>query len=183
MVIVDVGANIGASAVFFKTRYPRARIYAFEPVPSNFDLLQRNTAEFRDVQVFREALSDQNGELELIHSGNAANEGGWGFEQPAQELNGGEDRLRVPMFESGKRLQDLGIQHIDILKLDTEGSESRILSGLGDSLLAKTAFIVGELHGKRDFALLDRLEQAGFDIEAKKTLGKRLFLFFARKRE
>lgn len=136
MVIVDVGANIGASVVFFKERYPDAHIYAFEPVSSNFEMLKKNIAGFSNVDVMR---------------------------------------------ESGTRLRSLGVDHIDILKIDTEGSESTIISGPSE-LLDKTSYVVGELHGKRDFALLDHLESQGFDIEAKKSMGKRLFLFQARKR-
>lgn len=182
MVVVDVGANIGASVLFFKSRFPDARVYAFEPVPSNFEILKRNAAELPGVSLHMEALGEADGELELIHSGNASNEGGWGFEQPAGELSGREQRIRVPISASGRRLAELGVREIDVLKLDTEGSEAPIVRGLGP-LLGRTRVILGELHGKRDFALLDHLEESGFDIGAKKTLGKRLFIFTARRLE
>ena len=182
MTIVDVGANIGASAVFFKHRYPEARLLAFEPVPSNFAMLQKNTAGLPGVSLHNEALGESDGQLELIQSAFAQNEGGWGVSQPASEVTGKERRIKVPLHRAGSRLAALGVERIDILKLDTEGSESAIIAGLGE-LLGRTGYIAGELHGSRDFALLDRLEQAGFDIETKKTLGKRLFLFIARRKK
>jgi FkbM family methyltransferase len=42
--IVDCGANIGASVLWLATRYPKAHIVAIEPAPQNFALLQKNTA-------------------------------------------------------------------------------------------------------------------------------------------
>ncbi len=42
--IVDSSANIGASSVFFAYKFPKARVLAFEPEPSNFQLLTANTA-------------------------------------------------------------------------------------------------------------------------------------------
>ena len=41
--IIDAGANIGLSSVFFAHKYPRARVVAIEPEAENFALLQRNT--------------------------------------------------------------------------------------------------------------------------------------------
>src|SRR5262245_4630510 len=130
MVIVDAGANIGASVVFFKQRYPDASIYAFEPVPGNFAMLRKNAGDLPGVKLFNEALGDRDGELELIHSPQESNEGGWGIRQPLDEATGAEERIAVPLFVSGKRLRDLGVERIDILKVDTEGSESAIIAGL-----------------------------------------------------
>ena len=42
--IVDCGANIGASALWFSARYPEAHIVAVEPAPDNFELLRKNCA-------------------------------------------------------------------------------------------------------------------------------------------
>jgi hypothetical protein len=43
--IVDVSANIGATAVFLNYKFPQARIVAFEADPANFELLTANTAD------------------------------------------------------------------------------------------------------------------------------------------
>jgi hypothetical protein len=42
--ILDCGANIGASVAWFSVRYPKAHIVAVEPAPENFALLSRNAA-------------------------------------------------------------------------------------------------------------------------------------------
>ena len=48
-VIIDGGANIGTASIFNANRYPGARIYAIEPDPSNFDMLQKNTRNYLSV--------------------------------------------------------------------------------------------------------------------------------------
>ena len=45
-------------------------------------------------------------------------------------------------------------------------------------MLSKVTWITGELHGEKDFALLDYLAQ-WFDLELKKSFKKRLFIFRA----
>lgn len=175
--IVDVGANVGASVLFWHSIYPDASIYCFEPVTSNFEILQLNIQGLSDVQAYNEALGDTDGELTFIHSPSLGNEGGWSaFQRGAQ---GDEMKIPVPVRKSGGRLLDLGIAEIDILKVDTEGAEKMIVSGLGDNLLSKTRYICGELHGERDFEFLDFLESKGFLVGARKSPKSKLFNFEA----
>ena len=47
-VAVDVGSNIGISALYFLTRNPGARVYAFEPDPKNIERLRHNLRDFED---------------------------------------------------------------------------------------------------------------------------------------
>lgn len=61
--VFDIGANIGLFSLYIKTKYPTARVYAFEPAPIAFDCLQRNLRDyipgFKAQQV---AVTDQDGE-------------------------------------------------------------------------------------------------------------------------
>src|SRR5690606_6701996 len=61
--IVDCGANIGMSVLYFKTLYPESRIVAFEPNPSAFALLEKNVAvnQLDGVSLFNYAISDVEG--------------------------------------------------------------------------------------------------------------------------
>jgi len=177
--IVDVGSNIGASILFWRHLYPRAQIYGFEPEPANFEILRKNTEELRGVSIFNEALGDATGPMTLIHSPDPRNEGGWSLYQ--RGARGGEAKATLTAFRSEEKLRQLGIEQIDILKVDTEGAERAVLRGLGRELLANTGYVCGELHGERDFELLDFLEQNGFRIGARKNLHSTLFGFEARR--
>ena len=179
-VVFDIGANIGAATIFFSELYPAAKIHAFEPVPGNHEMLKRN-AQSRGRQGSIEchllALSNQDGELQMIHSPGAHNHGGWSFYQ--RGASGSEERISVPVRQAASFVRELGLDRIDVIKIDTEGAEKEILQGLAPEQLATVRYIVGELHGERDFELLDWLEQRGFDIECKKSFGKPCFIFKA----
>jgi FkbM family methyltransferase len=175
--IVDVGANVGASVMFWKDLYPAATIHCFEPIPANFDVLRKNCEGLSNVTPHNQALGDSLGSIDFIHSPGAGNEGGWSVFQ--RGATGAEERLSIPIFKSGDRLTELGLTKIDILKVDTEGAERMIIMGLGDALLSKTSYICGELHGERDFELLDYLESSGFQIGVRKQVRSVLFNFEA----
>ena len=47
--ILDVGANVGATSMFFAINYPKAKIFSFEPTEMNFRWLQKNTEGFKNI--------------------------------------------------------------------------------------------------------------------------------------
>ena len=66
--IVDAGANIGASAVWFAVEHPQAQIVAFEPDQANHDLLCRNTEGLR-VEAHRAAIGARDGRVNISDPG------------------------------------------------------------------------------------------------------------------
>ncbi|MGH8164650.1 MAG: FkbM family methyltransferase, partial [Rhodanobacteraceae bacterium] len=92
MTVVDVGANIGYYTLLFsKLAGDKGRVYAFEPEPQNFALLERNlTRNHRaNVTIFNEAASDQSGHSFLYLS--TVNHG------DHQAYPSGESRRKVEM--------------------------------------------------------------------------------------
>ena len=79
---------------------------------------------------------------------------------------------------AGRFLREQGIARVDLIKIDTEGAEFDVLTSLDAEFLSNVSWIVGELHGIRDFELLDFLSE-WFDIDVRRTLGKRYFMFNA----
>lgn len=65
--ILDAGANIGASAVFFGVHFPRAHIVALEPAADNFELLRANTAGL-DVDARCAAIGAHDGTGVAVHA-------------------------------------------------------------------------------------------------------------------
>ena len=88
-------------------------------------------------------------------------------------------KITVEVKPVSKILADLGISKIDIIKIDTEGSEFDILTSIDPDILGRVQWIMGELHGVRDFQLLAYLSR-WFDLEVHKKLNSHLFLFHAR---
>jgi FkbM family methyltransferase len=72
--ILDAGANIGASAVFFGLQFPKAHIVALEPAADNFGLLRANVAGLQ-VDARLAAIGAADGQAALVDPG----EGPWGY--------------------------------------------------------------------------------------------------------
>jgi FkbM family methyltransferase len=133
--ILDVGSNIGASVAFFRARYPSARIVGLEPDPRAFARLQGNVADL-DVMVLQVAAAAEDG-LRVFHPAEAT----W-----LSSFDADADRGAIEVEARGldSLLDDLGIERVDLLKIDVEGAEAEILSAfLG---LGNVGAIVGELH-------------------------------------
>lgn len=124
--ILDCGANIGISVLYFKKLYPRARVIAFEPNPETFKLLERNVRQnnLSGVQLVNAAVGESEGEIvfyvnndpvcwSLSDTGIAGSYGG-----PA-----GWKTITVPQV----RLSSYITEPVDYLKLDIEGMEELVL--------------------------------------------------------
>lgn len=178
-VILDIGSNIGISSIYFARRFPRARIYAFEPVPENVALLSRNVAPYPNVRVLPVALGQTNGQIEMLASDTPHNLGGFSFYRQGSDP---DRKIKVRMLDVNMALHELGIECVDLIKIDTEGCEYDILTALSERVLRSVMWIMGELHGERDFELLAFLSR-WFEIETKKSFKKRLFMFRACNKE
>jgi FkbM family methyltransferase len=176
--VLDIGANIGISTVYLASIFPNAEVHAFEPEPGNCELLSANAKAVPRIKVHPFALGAEDGELTLFHSDEAVNFGGFSAHDLGVESARSQ---RVPVRHAGRCLAELGLARVDVVKVDTEGSEWDILTAMGEPVLRNIRLIMGELHGIRDFELLAFLEPM-FDIEMKKQLRNRLFNFYAVRR-
>src|SRR5947209_17940428 len=71
--IIDLGANVGFSAVYFHLTWPAARIVAVEPDPANLDQLRRNVEGLSAIDVVPAAIASHGGELQIKDPSAAAN--------------------------------------------------------------------------------------------------------------
>ncbi len=150
-VILDIGANVGASAVFFRAAYPDARIFCYEPSPENFVWLAANVRELSGVQAFPYGLFDRETECPLYE----------GESQCAQRSvipNGGttSQHETVRLRRVADELNERGITEISLVKIDTEGCELPILRDLLSSVKRIDAIAV-EYHSEEDRRALDDL--------------------------
>src|SRR5205085_2620863 len=114
--IIDCGANIGLSSLYFKRLYPAARITAYEADPEIHGILSENLRRngAADVESVNAAVWTQNGMINFLCEG--ADSGT--LSELAGALNG-TDRS-VPSI----RLRDvLAGETVDLLKIDIEGAE------------------------------------------------------------
>lgn len=134
-VFFDVGANIGYySMIVSAVSRGRARVYAFEPLASNFHLLVRNKNlnDFHRLTPVRLALSDQAGEADFFVPPLSCSGVGRIVDGPTHDPNGYVDRVRTTTLDAFVARHD--VQRMDFLKIDVEGAELRVLRGGSESL-------------------------------------------------
>jgi FkbM family methyltransferase len=143
-VIVDAGANIGLASIFFANTYPEARIVAIEPDDTNFELLERNTAPYKNITPVRGALWHEDATIDLVDPGL----GKWGLMTQARD--GSEQRLgellhQVRGMTVDTIMREHGLDHVDIFKIDIEGAEREVFRD-SSSWISKVDSLIVELH-------------------------------------
>ncbi|MEK6939168.1 MAG: FkbM family methyltransferase [Nanoarchaeota archaeon] len=139
--IIDAGANIGFTAVYFANRFPKARIIAIEPEESNFRLLQKNTEPYPNVRCIKAGLWNSNTQLRIT---NLEKDSKWGF-QVEETAESGPNTC--PAISINNLLKEEKRKKIDIAKIDIEGSEKELFSK-NTQWLSKTNLMVIEFHDR-----------------------------------
>jgi FkbM family methyltransferase len=140
-VIIDAGANIGLSAVFFANKYPDATIIAIEPAESNFQALVKNTLPYSQVKRVHAALWKENGRISLMDPG----EGDHGFQTMKDDNTSARNLGLVTARTLDSLLSEMNLEHVDILKIDIEGSEKEVFEDCS-RWIRKVEAIMVELH-------------------------------------
>jgi len=140
-VIVDAGANVGVASTWFLMAHPDATLLAIEPVSENVGWLSRTLGGDPRATVVRAALGADEGTVLMALS-----------EHGAEHAVGTEPGVAGSEPVECRRLDRLlaehAITHIDLLKLDVEGSELAALAGLGNRL-DQVGAIVAKVHERQ----------------------------------
>lgn len=136
--VVDIGSNIGISALYFLTRSPGVRCHLFEPDPRNVQRLRGNLAGYEDRYVLREvAVGDTSGRVSFGR-------------EPFGRYGGvgvaADEEIEVDCIHIDDALREAlrAADRIDLLKLDTEGLENRTVAAIDPGLLDRIDEIVFE---------------------------------------
>lgn len=137
-VAVDIGSNIGISALYFLSRNPTACCYLFEPVPRNLERLRGNLAAHTDryeVQPVAVAATGGRVQFTIEPTGRYGGIGVPGAEQIDVECRSIADVLEDILAREST---------IDMLKIDTEGAEAATVQAIPDDQLARIRAICFE---------------------------------------
>ena len=128
-VVFDVGANEGQTSRAILKTFPGATVHAFEPVADTFETLRRTLGAEPRIHLNRAAVSSTNGDVHIVaesqlsHIVPAAAAGAPGVES-------------VSAVTLDTYCEQHAIEHINILKTDTEGHDLDVLKGAGRLLSA-----------------------------------------------
>ena len=117
-VIVDVGAYIGLTSIFYAKKFPKARIFAIEPERSNFELMLKNLRPYPNVTPIHSALWSSESYVSIGAPLPGALDN-WGF-----TVSNKPGDVRAITISS--LMQNFSIEHIDLLKIDIEGAEKEV---------------------------------------------------------
>jgi FkbM family methyltransferase len=134
-VLFDVGANHGAYTHVLRALAPDARIFAFEPHPRTFAVLQAAMADLSSVVLLNKAVADRTGRFNL-----------YDFESDDGSTQASLSEAAVALYASDivkhpvdcitidEFMAEKGLDHIDLLKIDTEGRDLSVLTGAQNAL-------------------------------------------------
>lgn len=142
-VIIDAGANIGFASIYFANKFPDAKIIAIEPEISNFNLLKKNVAFYKNIIPLQVALWNTNETIEVVDPGS----GKWGFFTEKQASNNKDNLVRHPVngMTVDSVMEECNVEKIDVLKIDIEGSEKEVFSDTS-AWIGKVNSMIIELH-------------------------------------
>lgn len=174
-VVIDVGAFIGDSAIFYANKGAK-KVIAYEPIPSLFEILQKNIKlnNYQHIiKTQKQAVSDNNSTCQIRYTEN--NPGGSGEKQ-----NNYTKIFQCESIPLSQVIQKLG--KVDILKMDCEGAEHKSLAEAAKKdALKQVQNIVLEAHSKV-IDILKILKQQKFTITQFTQIHKELWIVTAKQK-
>ncbi len=136
--IIDCGANIGASPVWFARLFPKARVFALEPEEHNYEILCMNCRTYPNITCQQAAISCFEETVYLEDPGS----GDWGFRTTSESDSG---KATIPAYSIESIERQFPDAELLLVKIDIEGGEARLF----ESKLAwieRAMVIIIELH-------------------------------------
>lgn len=165
--VLDVGGGIGEFGLLAAHTGPGTQVYAFEPFPESFALMQENVRlnDAANVHLLEIALGAESGTAMLdLSSGEPLQ-----FQSQAPADSTTSRQIKVTMSSLHDALTQIDVVDVDLIKIDCEGAEYDILFNADRTVLERIHRIVMEFHdGVTDYAHTDLvrfLEEAGYVVE------------------
>lgn len=167
-VICDIGANCGQMALFFsRLTGSDGKVLCFEPVPRNFEVLQRNLElnTYANVQAENLALGSRSGIAPFLFDPDCHTMGGLKGHLAKGEHR--EQTIDVHCEKLDAILEGLGLIP-DLLKIDVEGAGREVLAGAADTLDRYQPAIFFEMHAftesSPEWLAVRELQERGYRI-------------------
>ena len=164
--IFDVGAHRGESIERFSSLFPAAEIHAFEPDPEIFKHIDSQHYAGKDIKVHNLGVSSKKGKLTFFRNLKSSTSGfhavntdsSWAKNRSARHGVSPEQftaqNIQVNTIDLDTYMSENSIDHLNILKLDTQGHEDLVLEGAQSALsraaidIIETELILGDAYEK-----------------------------------
>lgn len=133
--IIDLGAHIGDTALYYHALYPQAKIIAVEPSPSTFEILKRNTEDVPNIITVNGAVGVSDG-VTTLHITESS------LGTSVHERKFTKEKIQVKEYGIDSIVGLLKDKRADLIKFDIEGAEEGLFT---EPHLFSTSYI-GEVH-------------------------------------
>ena len=141
--IIDAGANVGYSTLFFLNEFPNARIVSIEPESSNFNMLKKNVSanNASNADIKQNGIWNKACNLKVVNTFRD----GYSWSMQVVEV---EEPSELKAISLQDIIDEKGWKTIDILKIDIEGSEKQLFDDEASikDILAITRVLALEIH-------------------------------------
>ncbi|MDA3880131.1 MAG: FkbM family methyltransferase [Prolixibacteraceae bacterium] len=147
--IIDIGAHYGYFSIFAKNNVDEdSKIFTIEPNKANFKQLEKNIFDCKisNISCYNYAIGDING-ISRLYQGQKINHSII-ENYPLADNNIESEEVEVRTLE--ELINELGLKHIDFIKMDCEGAEYSIFNSTPDSIFDKITTISMEFHDLKD---------------------------------
>lgn len=164
-IIIDIGAHIGCFSLLAAKKAPQGKVYSFEPAAETCEVLQQNVRSnnLSNIKTFQLAMAGENGKTLLYHD---LITGNWGH-SITKALSAETEEVNCITPENF--FSSEGIGHADLIKLNCEGAEFRIVLQTPENILRRIHCMLILYHGYLEEHISVRqmaghLKQTGFHI-------------------
>ena len=139
--IIDAGANVGFSPLYFTNRFPGSTIIAIEPNDSNFESLQKNTANHPNIKLHHKGLWYRDAQLYITNLDSKVQN-----DYIVAETEDTTNKSSFPAISIASIIKENNWETVDLLKMDIEGAEREVFGFNFEEWLPKTRVIFIEVH-------------------------------------
>jgi FkbM family methyltransferase len=134
LVVFDVGAHHGQTALDYNKLFNNCTIYSFEPFRESFDILNENVKSYPNIKIFNNALGNVIGDLDFHVNKSSATNSILPTHQESSKTWGKNlldtiETIKIKSTTIDDFIGKSGINQIDVLKIDTQGTEYNVIEG------------------------------------------------------
>lgn len=144
--IIDIGASKGSFSAEFLGIFPKAQIFAFEPLPDCFALVQKRMAGVPRFRAFNIALGDQAGSVTMhrsSYSGSSSLREMGELHKNLFPVTAGQREVAVAVDTLDHALSGFNLQEPILVKIDVQGFEDKVIAG-GLGILGRAQVVLVE---------------------------------------